>query len=278
MRLALAFLLVAACHAAPSPAPAPAPAPAEAVLPHETFTMESAALHETRRVNVYLPPGYGDDPTTRYAILYMPDGGVAEDFPHVTRTVDTLIRAGKMRPTIVVGIENTERRRDMTGRTAVAKDREIAPHVGGSAAFRAFLRDELVPEIGRRVRGSGETAIMGESLAGLFVVETFLYEPRLFDHYIAFSPSLWWNGQGLVRATPEYLALLPADHPVSLYLAHAGDDDVDASTSGFAAAVKTAAPATLAFTFAPMPEEKHATIYRAAEGLALPVALPPVGH
>jgi hypothetical protein len=70
---------------------------------------------------------------------------MAEDFPHVTATVQSLITAGAMRPFIVVGIENPERRRDMTGPTEVAEDRKIAPRVGGSAAFRTFIRDELMP-------------------------------------------------------------------------------------------------------------------------------------
>jgi hypothetical protein len=78
-----------------------------------------------------------------YPVLYMPDGGLQEDFPHVATTVDTAIRAGEMRPLIVVGIENTERRRGMTGPTQVDEDRKIAPRVGGSAAFRGFIRDEV---------------------------------------------------------------------------------------------------------------------------------------
>ena len=38
--------------------------------------------------------------------------------------------------------------------------------VGGSAAFRAFIAEELVPEIERRYRTSGARGIIGESLAG----------------------------------------------------------------------------------------------------------------
>src|SRR5690349_23301070 len=64
------------------------------------------------------------------------------------------------------------------------------PHVGGSAAFRRFFRDELMPTVERRYRTTSESSIIGESLAGLFIVETFLREPVVFDHYIAFDPSL----------------------------------------------------------------------------------------
>ena len=139
----------------------------------DTFTIQSQALGETRRINVYLPPGYAATATLRVPALYMPDGGMAEDFLHVAGLVAGLVGNGTMRPFLLVGIENTERRRDLTGPTGVAADRKIAPPVGGSAAFRSFIRDELMPAIARRYRTTRETAIVGESLAGLFVVETF---------------------------------------------------------------------------------------------------------
>ncbi len=95
-----------------------------------------------------------------------------------------------MRPFLVVGIENTECRRDLTGPATVEEDRKIAIHVGGSAAFRAFIRNELMPQVHAGYRTTEETAIVGESLAGLFVVEMFFLEPNLFDTYIAISPSV----------------------------------------------------------------------------------------
>src|SRR5881394_2106779 len=153
----LAFSAGAATHASP-------------LAIGETFTIDSAALHETRRINVYLPPGYADAPHERFPVLYMPDGGMAEDFLHVAGLVQVLTGNGTMRPFILVGIENTQRRRDLTGPTEVAEDRKIAPKVGESAAFRKFIRDELMPEVKARYRTTKETAIVGESLAGLFVV------------------------------------------------------------------------------------------------------------
>jgi len=57
-----------------------------------------------------------------------------------------------------------------------------------------------MPEVRRRYRDNGETAIVGESLAGLFVLETFFDEPQLFDTHIALSPSLWWNDQAWCAA------------------------------------------------------------------------------
>ncbi len=41
----------------------------------ETFTIDSKILSETRRINVYMPPGYKEPADTRLPVLYMPDGG-----------------------------------------------------------------------------------------------------------------------------------------------------------------------------------------------------------
>jgi predicted alpha/beta superfamily hydrolase len=249
-------------------------ADAHPVPPHQVLTIDSKALGETRRVNVYLPPGYETAAGARYPVLYMPDGGLEEDFPHVAADVDAAIRAGQMRPFIVVGIENTERRRDMTGPTEVESDRKIAPRVGGSARFRAFLRDELMPKIRERFRGNGETAIVGESLAGLFVLETFLQEPAMFDTYIALSPSLWWNGGALVRGAAERLKARPRSRQ-TLYFATAGDDEQEDAANKLAAALRDAPANGLTWYFEPWPREKHSTIYRGASPAIFRKLFPP---
>jgi predicted alpha/beta superfamily hydrolase len=235
---------------------------AEPVPPHQSFTLESAALKETRRINVYTPPGYDAAKSTRYPVLYMPDGGLEEDFPHIATTVDTAIRAGELRPLIVVGLENTERRRDMTGPTEVDEDRKIAVRVGGSAAFRGFIRDELMPQVRRRYRVTDETAIIGESLAGLFIVETFFLQPKLFGTYIALSPSLWWNGEELVRKAGERLKTRPALRNV-LYLSSADEENIAPAAARLAETLRASAPSGLKWQFEPRPDLRHDTIYRA---------------
>jgi predicted alpha/beta superfamily hydrolase len=262
-----------ALHAILILALASAASAADPVLPHQTFTIESKVLGETRRINVYTPPGY-EKANSRYPVLYMPDGGVDEDFPHVTTDVDASIRAGEMRPVIVVGIENTERRRDMTGPTDVESDRKIAVHVGGSANFRAFIGDELMPVIRKRFRGNGETAIVGESLAGLFIVETFFEEPKLFDTYIALSPSLWWNDQALVRNAGKWLRARPK-LKATLYLASAGDDDRGDAVKAMSAVLRANAPKRLTWYYEPWPDLQHSTIYKGASPVVFRKLFPP---
>lgn len=250
----------------------------EPVPAHQTFTMESAVLGETRRINVYTPPGYTGC-CAEYPVLYMPDGGVQEDFPHIASTVDAGIRAGELRRMIVVGIENTERRRDMTGPTEVEEDRRIAPRVGGSAAFRRFIADELVPEVRRRYRVTGEMAIIGESLAGLFIVETFFLQPDLFDTYIALSPSLWWNDEALVHGADARLkdpaSLGTGLAPTVLYLSSADEENIVAATARLAEVLRANASQAYRWQYRPRPELTHATIYRAEAPRVLRDLFPP---
>ncbi|MDF7811907.1 alpha/beta hydrolase-fold protein [Hymenobacter sp. YC55] len=228
-----------------------------------TFTLESKVLGEVRRINVYYPPAYTESATVQLPVLYMPDGGMAEDFLHVAGLVQVLVGNGTMRPFILVGIENTERRRDLTGPTTNEKDKKIAPHVGGSAAFRRFIRQELMPQIRQRYRTTTETAIVGESLAGLFVVETLLQEPDLFDTYLAFDPSLWWNNKQQVKQASSFLQTYTGKKK-TLYMATSSEPEIATDGRQFAEVLQATAKPIISWRFEPMPEETHATIYHPA--------------
>ncbi|HEY0874395.1 MAG TPA: alpha/beta hydrolase-fold protein [Vicinamibacterales bacterium] len=262
--LAVALALMAGAFLWQSPqSQDPQPRPEPLVI-GETFTIPSRTLKELRRINVYAPPGYADSADMRVPVLYMPDGGMAEDFLHIAGLVQIGAMNGTMRPFLLVGIENTERRRDMTGPTSSDEDRKIAPRVGGSAAFRAFIRSELMPQIRERYRTTGETAIVGESLAGLFVVETLVREPDLFDTYIAVDPSLWWNDGGLLKEAGDLLRGRRGAEPKRLYVATSNEPELASLTARFAEVLQKAHPPGLEWQFHRLPEEQHSTIYHPA--------------
>jgi predicted alpha/beta superfamily hydrolase len=247
---AMAACLPLTSQAAPSAASTAAP-----LSIGDTWTIASTALGETRRINVYVPAGIPAG--TPLPVLYIPDGGMLEDFLHVAGLLQVGAGNGTVRPFLLVGIENTQRRRDLTGPTEVAKDRTIAPVVGGSQAYRNFIRTELMPEVERRYRVTREKAIVGESLAGLFVVETLALEPDLFDAYIAIDPSLWWNGGRLAR---RLTAQAPAGGK-TLYIAASADGlpDVDAALNASLGKALGAG-----FSYEAWPGETHATVYHPA--------------
>ena len=241
----------------------PAASAATPLVIGESFSIASRALNETRHINVYMARAWDTAPAAPLPVLYMPDGGVAEDFLHVAGLLQVSVASGTMRPFMLVGIENTQRRRDLTGPTENAEDRKIAAVVGGAPAYRTFLRDELMPEVRRRYRTTGETAIVGESLGGLFVVETYLLEPQLFDHYLAFDPSLWWNHGALPRQAAALMAKgKPGKH--SLYLASSSEAGIASEVQRLSQVLETQAPPGLQWHLEKLPDENHGTIYHPA--------------
>ena len=240
----------------------------------ETFTIESKILDETRRINVYFKPGYKESVDNRLPVLYMPDGGIEEEFLHVAGLVQLSAGNGTMRPHLLVGIENTERRRDLTGPTENENDKKIAPRVGGSLAFRKFIREELMPRVKERYRTTNETAIVGESLAGLFVVETLLLEPDLFNTYIAVDPSLWWNDKKLVRGA-GVLAHERLKTEKTLFIASSEDKEVAEVSQQLVDILVKSAPSSLHCHHEKMPEEKHSTIFDPAALKAFRVVFKP---
>lgn len=259
----VAQVVLLAAFAACKPAPRTTSAPAFRAVAAigETLTLESKILGETRVINVYVPPDYATS-KERYPVLFMPDGGMKEDFPHIVGSVDVSIKNGIIRPVIVVGVENTVRRRDLTGPTTVPEEMKAAPLAGGHTKFRAFLRDELKPMIAARYRTTNESAIVGESLAGLFVIETLLVEPTLFDGYIAADPSLQWNHYELASTAAARLAWWNAG-PRTLYFATADEPVIHDGVALLLSALRIQAP-PIVWRYEPMPDEHHGTIFPTA--------------
>lgn len=234
---------------------------------HETFTISSKILNEDRIITVWIPDTYKNN-VDSLPVMYMLDGGIKEDFPHVANTLSELITAKKIQPIILVGIENTQRRRDLTGPTNVKTDKEIAPVVGGSAVFRQFIKDELIPKINASYRTNSKKGIIGESVAGLFVTETFLTAPDLFDFYIAFDPSLWWNDTQLLKDAPVYLQSF-SNAPKTFWFAGSSATDIFKNTTKLSEILSSTNITNLKWKYSPEKKEKHNTIFRATKEKAL---------
>lgn len=240
----------------------------DSVPKHETFTVQSVNLNELRTINVWLPKEYITSQDS-FPVMYMADGGIIdEDFPHVANTIAQLIAQKQIPPMILVGIQNTQRRRDLTGPTEVESDKKIAPVVGGSNQFRLFIKSELFLEIEKRYKTNSKKGILGESLSGLFVMETFLMEPEMFDFYIAFDPSLWWNNHALVNHANTYLQKLPNKF-ISLWFAGSSAKDIYKYTRQLNRELTKANYNNLRFFYSDEPKEKHHTIFRATKEKAL---------
>ncbi len=169
---------------------APLPGTAEVGRPiviGQSYQLPSHVLGDTRVVNVYLPESY-ESGSGSYPVLYLLDGGEREDFVHIAALAQINAAYGQGQELVVVGVEGVDRRHDLTSPSAVAADRKSAPTSGGAASYRQFLIEELKPWVASHYRTTDRSALIGESLAGLFVLETILDRPNSFSDFISISP------------------------------------------------------------------------------------------
>ena len=251
--LLLAALLLSAAGAAGQ----------EPIVLGSTYELPSEILGETRRYNVFLPAGYAES-GERYPVLYLLDGGVHEDFVHIAGIAALAADFRKIRPFVVVGIEGIDRYHDLLPPTRVDAEKERLPSAGGAAQFRRFLVEELKPEVADRFRVTSESVLLGESVAGHFVVETLALQPSAFGGYVAVSPSLWWNERALQRRLVQGLGTLDLRRR-RLFLALADEGgEMEEAVAAIAAKLESAPPAELAWRYLPMPRESHGTILHPA--------------
>jgi predicted alpha/beta superfamily hydrolase len=170
---------------------------ADSVTIGRRYDLQSKILGEDRVYVVHAPVGYQYN-QKRYPVLVVLD---AEDnFVHTSAAVDVLSRNERIPELIVVGINNTDRTRDLT----TASSGPMQSESGGAAKFLSFIADELLPQIDRTYPTRPYRILIGHSLGGLFAVNALVTRPEVFSAYLAISPSLWWEDQAAVTAAKSF--------------------------------------------------------------------------
>lgn len=187
-----------------------------------------------RNVTVWLPDGYDRD-TRRYAVLYMhdernlfdPATAMGGETWGVAEALQKLIDAGTVRPTIIVGIDNTtDRARDyMPAKVAALLPDDaraaLAAGIGGpplSDAYLRFIVEQLKPMIDRSYRTDPSrraTFSMGSSMGGLISLYAVTEYPAIFGG--AGCLSTHWP---LPLFAPDGGPVLPRDAVVAAFTAY----------------------------------------------------------
>ena len=272
----LPFVAVAGCLCASSSfahtAEPMAKQTSEPITIGSSHQLYSNGLGEVRTVNVLLPPSYTKAPSRRYPVLYLIDGGVEQDLLHIAGVVQLGAIWGRSAEAIVVGIETKDRRRELVGPTHDPELLGRYPTAGSSEKFRTFLRDQVKPFIAGHYRTNGADAVLGESLAGLFVIETYLNEPELFGGYGAIDPSLWWDKEALSETAAQKTGERQKGRPLFLAVAKEQSED----PAAFQRTVSALRSKGLTFCLAIQPEHTHATIYQQTSPEVIQYLMPPV--
>jgi len=182
----------------------------------ERIAPQPSAFVTPREVQVWLPPGYAQEPTRRYPVLYMHDGQNLFDNAaagaewQVDETAQRLVLAGTVAPMIVVGVSSTDSR--SLDYTPYPFDDAGARQGGGAARYGRYLVEELKPLIDTRYRtlpGRDSTAVGGSSFGGLVTMWLLLQHAPTFGSGLVVSPSVWVGRNAIVAQVRNAALTLP---------------------------------------------------------------------
>jgi len=237
------------------------------------YKMRSVLLQEEREYQVYLPPSYHSDSGKEktYPVIYLLDG---ESFFQTLVAIHRSFSRGRqsrMPESIIVGIINTDRTRDLTPSQSASRrdgttqegDKAVG---GGSELFLRFLLEELRETIDKTYRTSGKNTLIGHSFGGLFAVNTLLKHTDAFDTYVALDPSMWWDraklageAEGILKTNQFtnktlYIGVARAMRPDRQYI------HLDVMDSFLEERLPAAAKNGLKYYLKQFPDENHGSI------------------
>lgn len=207
-----------------------------------THDIASVYLGLTRRVTVWLPPGFKRRlGTARYSVLYLNDGqnlldpsrAFAGTTWQVGETAADLIRRRRIPPMLIVGIDHGRERRAREYLPVEDLRNPTAKRPLGRE-YAEFVTREVIPFITRTypvLRSAAATGFGGSSYGAIAALYTSLLKPGLFGRLLIESPSLYVGRNHLLR-----LARRADRWPSRIYLgvgtAETGREDWNAETLG----------------------------------------------
>jgi len=192
-----------------------------------TFSITPTNGLAARTIRVYLPRGFNENPTKRYPVLYMHDGqnlflgmtGLSGYSWGADTNAANLIRFGKMRETIIVGVDNSSDRFCEYAPPTCTYSQCSTPR---GDKYVSFLVDQLKPYIdntysitaGRTLTDADDTGALGSSLGGLI------------SAYMAWTRSATYHKIGCMSSSFDICTPITTgtNFPVRVYL-DSGDYD-----------------------------------------------------
>jgi pimeloyl-ACP methyl ester carboxylesterase len=223
----------------------------------DVFEMWSKQLNEKRTYSVSLPSSY-DQSKAEYPLVVILDG---ESYFALAVGVCRFMSMNRLMPeAVVVGLHNSDRRRDMTPPDLSLPD--IGK--GNGAAFLAFLEEELLPVLKSSYRLLPLRILVGHSHGGLIACYAISERPNLFRWYLLVdAPVTLGNGVSEKRLE-NFLGAHPGltGKMISIERSFGWTDDSWR-------VLGSKAPKSFVLTRFRMPEETHSTMFLPAlyEGL-----------
>jgi predicted alpha/beta superfamily hydrolase len=175
----------------------------------ETHEIQSLYLGVTRQVTVWTPPRSRTQPIARYPVLYLNDGqnlfdparAFAGNTWRVGETARRLVRAGRIRPLLIVGIDHGGVRRGREYLPVEDSQNPTATQPLGRE-YAEFMTREVMPFIARTypvARGPSNTGFGGSSYGAIAALHTAMIKPGTFGRLLIESPSLYVGNKEVLR-------------------------------------------------------------------------------
>jgi enterochelin esterase-like enzyme len=194
-------------------------------IPHgnvQQILFSSKSTNTQRRAFVYTPPGYNNEKSKKYPVLYLQHGWGEDETAwsnqgHANLIMDNLIAEGKIKPFIIVmtyGMTN-----DIKMRAGGLRDFKVD-------AFEAVLTDELVPYVDANFRTEADKAhraMAGLSMGGLETHLITLAKPDEFAYFALLSGGIYTPAELKDKSKPKliFISCGSKENPVGVNSASA---------------------------------------------------------
>ncbi|WP_138493488.1 alpha/beta hydrolase [Paenibacillus pinistramenti] len=165
------------------------------VVKHE---IHSHFLNETRKLRIYLPPGYNE--LLSYPVVYCQDGEEFFNFGRIATYANQLILDEDIEPFIIVGVEVNVK----------VRTQEYAPFGSRHEAYVSCFTEEIIPYVEKNypVRRTAEDRILaGDSLGGSVSLHIALKHKDMFSKIITLSGAFYIPSQEIIAAETDLSSL-----------------------------------------------------------------------
>ncbi len=149
----------------------------------------STILQQDRELSIYLPPSYNTAVNQKYPVLYILDGDY--NFQYVAGILELQGAISEVIPEMILvaisGKGTNEYRKNCKPNIIGVEDS------GNAEEMASFIEKELIPYVNKNYKAADYKILGGHSVGGIFVINTAINHPNLFNNYIAISPALWWG-------------------------------------------------------------------------------------
>ncbi|CAM3294954.1 alpha/beta hydrolase-fold protein [Aequorivita lipolytica] len=155
--------------------------------------LHSEILQQDREFSVYFPPSYNTTVNQKYPVLYILDGDY--NFQYVAGFLELQGAISEIIPEMILvaisGKGTNEYRKNCKPKIEGVEDS------GNAEEVVRFIEKELIPYVNKNYKTADYKILGGHSVGGIFVINTAINHPDLFNNYIAISPALWWGNNAM---------------------------------------------------------------------------------